>query len=195
MFLHNILVSIILAGIIYFLFFDTSFFSFLIVTSITLLLFWIKSEIGQLFNNETIRRFIQSIEQGEIEEQLSLQSPQHHRQINESHQYPRQIADQSLQTPPPARKNVKTHNGSFRSKISHLFKRKKTSSPLKKSLSADSIKPDNECIICMNSKINTILLPCCHMELCNECALAINECCTCREKIVERRYVFSPLMH
>jgi hypothetical protein len=85
----------------------------------------------------------------------------------------------------------------FSSKLSRLFKRKKTSSPqpsLKKSLSADAIKNEKECIICMNANINTILLPCCHMELCDTCASSISECCTCREKIVERRQVFSPIL-
>lgn len=83
----------------------------------------------------------------------------------------------------------------FGSKLSRWFHRKKSILP-KKSTSAEIIKADedNDCIICMNEKINTILLPCCHMELCATCAGTIDVCCTCRSKIEERRQVFSPLV-
>ena len=93
----------------------------------------------------------------------------------------------------PFKLNEPSKKKTFWQKTSHWFHKKRTSPP-KKSLSADSIKENNECIVCMNAKINTILMPCSHMELCEVCAQSITECCSCRQKIESRHQVFSPLV-
>ena len=63
-----------------------------------------------------------------------------------------------------------------------LFKRKH------KVIQNDSII----CIVCMDRKIDTVLYPCRHMELCSTCANKLQECGTCRQSIDNRIQVFSP---
>lgn len=64
----------------------------------------------------------------------------------------------------------------------------------KKNQLSNVVDDKKECIVCMNEKINTILIPCFHMELCSKCANSLTECCTCRKKITQRHVVYSPLI-
>eukprot|EP01083_Nonionella_stella_P062514 162525_1 len=59
----------------------------------------------------------------------------------------------------------------------------------------DDVKGDDECIVCMDERKNTILFPCRHMCLCTECAGMLEngdkpECPVCRQKIEEVIRVF-----
>lgn len=64
-----------------------------------------------------------------------------------------------------------------------------------KILSESVIDENNDnttCIICMDATIDTLLYPCCHLELCYACSEMINECSTCRKPIENRFKVYSP---
>jgi len=53
-----------------------------------------------------------------------------------------------------------------------------------------------DCIVCMDSKSNTVLLPCGHLGVCIECANALKTstqtCPVCRQKIVSVQRVYQP---
>ena len=54
----------------------------------------------------------------------------------------------------------------------------------------------NECVLCSDAQINTVMDPCGHMWLCYQCALAVrkakNECPACRKPINKIMKVFLP---
>ena len=42
----------------------------------------------------------------------------------------------------------------------------------------------NDCVICLTNKYNVVMIPCCHISCCSECAKSINDFCpVCRAKI------------
>lgn len=80
---------------------------------------------------------------------------------------------------------------------SFLFGKK--SKPLKHETNetvVNSVETENNdvilCIVCKTNKINILLNPCHHSELCETCAGAIDICCTCRAPIRDRVVIFTP---
>jgi hypothetical protein len=50
----------------------------------------------------------------------------------------------------------------------------------------------SECIVCMSSTCDTLLLPCAHSSYCMSCASQLNACALCRGFILKRQYLFVP---
>jgi len=50
---------------------------------------------------------------------------------------------------------------------------------------------NNICAICYTRPRNIVFLNCRHLNTCEECSQNINECITCREKIVQKMKIFS----
>jgi ribosomal protein L32 len=48
---------------------------------------------------------------------------------------------------------------------------------------ADALEDALECILCMDSKRDTLFLPCCHLNTCGECASMHSVCPTCKQPI------------
>jgi hypothetical protein len=92
-------------------------------------------------------------------------------------------------------------------KISDLFRTKKNTTPITQTpIPSAPILSDSElngndknvdedtilCIVCCERKIDTMLNPCHHTELCCVCAESLTECCTCRAHIEDRIKIFTP---
>jgi hypothetical protein len=83
---------------------------------------------------------------------------------------------------------------SFRNGFRNFFK-----TSIKSNVKPNTVTKDDEsresltlCIICMVTPINIFLSPCGHAEICNECSLKIDKCCTCRKSITKRTKLYSP---
>ena len=54
------------------------------------------------------------------------------------------------------------------------------------------LKEAQVCKICIDKKINTVLLPCGHLVSCNECAYSLNKCPMCRKLINSKSRIYMP---
>ena len=52
------------------------------------------------------------------------------------------------------------------------------------------LKEAQVCKICIDKKINTVLLPCGHLVSCNECAYSLNKCPMCRKLINSKSRIY-----
>jgi len=77
-------------------------------------------------------------------------------------------------------------------RIKSFFKKNKKCKYNKNQFYEDAGIDPTSCIICMDAKIDTLLYPCCHMEVCSNCSKEIFKCCTCRNVIEDRIKVYSP---
>lgn len=50
---------------------------------------------------------------------------------------------------------------------------------------------ESQCCICVDARVNAVLLPCRHQQFCMTCATAVSTCPTCREPIASRLQVYS----
>ncbi|KAF7678012.1 putative inhibitor of apoptosis, partial [Astathelohania contejeani] len=50
---------------------------------------------------------------------------------------------------------------------------------------------ERTCKICMDKKINVIILPCKHMVICSTCLLSLQNCPICRQDIL---YIITPII-
>ena len=53
---------------------------------------------------------------------------------------------------------------------------------------------ESNCRICMIKNINSIILPCCHVYFCMDCAINLKQCAICQGQIVELKKIFTPLV-
>ena len=64
------------------------------------------------------------------------------------------------------------------------------SDPVESSDSAESLSASKECVVCLSSVKNMLLVPCHHIATCEPCAYKVNKCPLCRRRVQKREKVY-----